>query len=320
MVVLDELPVTVNGKLDRGALPVPGFSGRVVSRGPGNFVEEVLCGVFAEVLGVDRVGVDDGFFDLGGHSLLATRLVSRVRGVLGVELSVSDVFDAPSVALLSRRVSGAGRARGGVVRVGRRPDRLPLSFAQRRLWFLHRLEGPSATYNIPLVVRLVGEVDEGALGGALRDVVLRHESLRTVFGEVDGVPCQEVVDPGGLDGVWPGVIVSSVDRGRLDGEIARVVRYSFELGGELPVRAELLVVSGGERVLVLVLHHIAADGWSLEPLWRDFADAYAARRGGGVPVWESLPVQYADYTLWQRDLLGDEDDPESLVSQQLGYW
>ncbi|WP_405806925.1 non-ribosomal peptide synthase/polyketide synthase [Streptomyces sp. NBC_01187] len=319
VVELDRLPVTASGKLDRKALPRPEFTASVGDRGPCTAVEACLCELFGEVLGVEGVGVGDGFFDLGGHSLLATRLVSRVRGVLGVELGVSAVFDAPSPGLLAGRVEGARGARGGVVAVVR-PGRLPLSFAQRRLWFLHRLEGPSATYNIPLVVRLEGAVDEGALGAALGDVVARHESLRTVFDEVDGVPCQKVVPLEDLDGVWGGLTTARVPAGRLDEEIAGLVRYRFDLGGELPVRAGLLVVSGCERVLVLVVHHIAADGWSLRPLWRDLCDAYRARSAGGVPDWVPLPVQYADYALWQYEHLGSEEDPDSLIAGQLGYW
>ncbi|MGP3979467.1 condensation domain-containing protein, partial [Streptomyces sp. 8N114] len=196
----------------------------------------------------------------------------------------------------------------------------PLSFAQLRLWFLYRLEGPSATYNIPLVVGLEGEVDEDALASALGDVVARHESLRTVFAEVDGVPCQRVVPCEELGGVWPGLTVSRVEAGRVDETVAGLVRYRFELGGELPVRAGLLVVSPTERVLVLVVHHIAADGWSLRPLWRDLCDAYRARCEGVGPDWVPLPVQYADYALWQRAFLGSEEDPDSLISRQLAYW
>ncbi|MGP3977015.1 amino acid adenylation domain-containing protein, partial [Streptomyces sp. 8N114] len=319
VVELDRLPVTVNGKLDRGALPVPVVSGGGVSRAPRSYAEVVLCGLFSEVLGVEGVGVDDGFFDLGGHSLLATRLVSRVRGVLGVELGVSAVFDAPSPGLLAERVAGARGARGGVVPVVR-PERLPLSFAQLRLWFLYRLEGPSATYNIPLVVGLEGEVDEDALASALDDVVARHESLRTVFDEIDGVPCQKVVPCDELGGVWPGLTVTRVEAGRVDEAVAGSVRHRFELGDELPVRTSLLVVSPTERVLVLVVHHIAADGWSLRPLWRDLCDAYRARCEGVGPDWVPLPVQYADYTLWQHEFLGSEEDPDSLISRQLAYW
>ncbi|MGP3990043.1 amino acid adenylation domain-containing protein [Streptomyces sp. 3N207] len=321
VVELDRLPVTVNGKLDRGALPVPVLSGGGDSggRAPGSYVEVVLCGLFSEVLGVEGVGVDDGFFDLGGHSLLATRLVSRVRGALGVELGVSAVFDAPSPGLLAGRVVGARGARGGLVPVVR-PERLPLSFAQLRLWFLYRLEGASATYNIPLVVGLEGEVDEGALGAALGDVVARHENLRTVFAEFDGVPCQRVMPSDELEDVRPGLTVSRVETGEVEEVVAGLVRHRFELSGELPVRAGLLVVSETERVLVLVVHHIAADGWSLRPLWRDLCDAYSARCGGVAPDWAPLPVQYADYTLWQHEYLGSEEDPDSLISRQLAYW
>ncbi|WP_037937890.1 phosphopantetheine-binding protein, partial [Streptosporangium roseum] len=197
VVVVDVLPVTRNGKLDRAALPVPEVSGSGSGRGPRSAVEEILCGVFAEVLGVEVavVGVDDSFFDLGGDSLLAMRLVSRVRSVLSVELSVRVVFEASSVAALAVWVGGvSGGVRPGVGRVVR-SGVVPLSFSQRRLWFLNRLEPLSAVYNLPVVLRLSGGVDVGVLRGALGDVVGRHESLRTVFPEVGGVACQRVLDP-----------------------------------------------------------------------------------------------------------------------------
>ncbi|WP_208928583.1 non-ribosomal peptide synthetase, partial [Streptomyces rapamycinicus] len=329
-VVLDRLPVTANGKLDRRALPAPRGGGGLEYTGPRDGAEELLCRLFAEVLGVERVGVEEGFFDLGGHSLLATRLVSRVRSELGVELPVGMVFEAPTVAALARKLARnaggrAGRERPELVRCDRRPERLPVSFAQSRLWFLYRLEGRSATYNIPLVVRLSGEVDGGALGWALRDVVGRHESLRTLFAEVDGVVCQRVLSVEEAGRRWPGLETVAVgDRAEAERAVAEVVRHAFDLEEELPLRAVLVQDITDEPqpawTLVLVVHHIAADGWSLGPLWQDVAGAYAARREGRAPGWEPMTVQYADYTLWQRQVLGAADAPGSVLFDQLDYW
>ncbi|WP_262706388.1 MULTISPECIES: amino acid adenylation domain-containing protein, partial [Streptomyces] len=329
-VVLDGLPVTANGKLDRRALPAPQGGGGLEYTAPRDGVEELLCGLFAEVLGVERVGVEEGFFDLGGHSLLATRLVSRVRSELGVELPVGVVFETPTVAGLSRKLAGnaegqAGRERPELVRCDERPERLPLSFAQSRLWFLYRLEGRSATYNIPLVVRLSGEVDGGALARALWDVVGRHESLRTLFAEVDGVVCQWVLSVEEAGRRWPGLETVTVG-GRAGAEraVAGVVRHAFDLEEELPLRAVLVQDITDQpqpaSTLVLVVHHIVADGWSLGPLWRDVAEAYVARREGRAPGWEPMAVQYADYTLWQRQALGAADVPGSVLADQLEYW
>ncbi|WP_240529462.1 condensation domain-containing protein, partial [Streptomyces antioxidans] len=285
--------------------------------------------MFAEVLGVEWVGVEDGFFDLGGHSLLATRLVSRVRSELGVELPVGVVFEVPTVAGLARKLATdvggqSGWERPELVRCGRRPERLPVSFAQSRLWFLYRLEGRSATYNIPLVVRLSGEVDGEALGWALRDVVGRHESLRTLFAEVEGVVCQRVLSVEEAGQRWPGLETATVhDRGQAERAVGEVVRYAFDLGEELPLRAVMVRESasaGSACTLVLVMHHIAADGWSLGPLWRDVVHAYVARREGRALGWAPLPVQYADYTLWQREVLGSPDVPGSVLADQLEYW
>ncbi|PON17206.1 hypothetical protein C2W62_14410 [Candidatus Entotheonella serta] len=187
-VSLEHLPLTPNGKLDRRALPAPV---RQVgeSREPRSPKEEILCEVFAEVLGLDRVGIDEDFFALGGHSLLATRLVSRVRSVLGVEVAVRTLFEAPTVAQLAVALSGVQTARPALVPQARGAH-LPLSPAQFRLWFIHNFEGPSATYNIPLALRLEGELNREAFEQALGDVVARHESLRTVFGEAGGEPYQ----------------------------------------------------------------------------------------------------------------------------------
>ncbi|MER8106009.1 amino acid adenylation domain-containing protein, partial [Kitasatospora sp. NPDC094016] len=315
-VVLAALPLTPNGKLDRAALPVPEAGVVGVGRAARTPQEQILCELFAEVLGVSGVGVDDDFFDLGGHSLLATRLAARVRSVLGVELGLRALFQAPTVAGLAEVLAGAGHARPALA-VHERPDPVPLSFAQRRLWFLHRMDAAAATYHIPLALHLTGALDRAALDEALADVVARHESLRTVFPELDGVPCQRVLDPAAAR---PRTGLTEVSKSELFDRLAEFARQPFDLEAEPPLRSGLFAVAPDEHVLLLVMHHIAGDGWSTGPLARDLAEAYATRSEGQAPGWVDLPVQYADYTLWQRELLGDAADPQSRFAGQLGYW
>ncbi|MGA4363393.1 non-ribosomal peptide synthase/polyketide synthase [Ralstonia nicotianae] len=324
VVMLEALPLTPNGKIDRKALPAPDFTAQSASRTPRTPVEHALATLFANTLGLEKVGIDDSFFDLGGHSLLATRLASRIRSMLSVELPVRTLFEAPTVALLAQRVT-AGQAsaiEGPVLAPVPRPDAIPLSFAQQRLWFLHRLEGPSPTYNVPSCWRLRGTLHADALEAALADVVARHESLRTVFPETGETPCQRILDAAHAR---PALECVRLDdrpepEAALHDALQAAVRYSFDLATQLPLRATLFTLGADEHVLLLLLHHIAADGESIGPLMADLAVAYAARRSGRAPAWAPLAVQYVDYTVWQHALLARPDDPASRAGRQLAYW
>ncbi|MFE2164045.1 amino acid adenylation domain-containing protein [Streptomyces sp. NPDC059447] len=323
VVALDSLPITVNGKLDRAALPAPEF-GDSTGRGAATPVEEVLCGLFAEVLGLERVGAEESFFALGGDSLLAMRLVVRVRSVLDAEINVRELFGAPTVAGLARLVeNNEDDVRMGLV-ARERPETLPLSFGQQRMWFLNRLDetGAEAAYNVPLALRLSGDLDIEALEAALADVAARHETLRTVYPSTDGRARQQLVD------TPPPLHVREVTPADLGDAMAEIASKGFDLERNLPWWTELLILTDTdtdtdtdtEFVLMLVAHHIAVDGWSMGVLARDLRHAYGARVAGSAPAWSPLPVQYADYAIWQREVLGELDDPDSLISSQLAYW
>ncbi|MEU9020514.1 amino acid adenylation domain-containing protein, partial [Actinomadura sp. NPDC048394] len=317
IVTLDALPLTVNGKLDRRALPDPTRDGprRAGGRPSRTPVERVLCTLFAEVLDAPGVGVDDDFFDLGGHSLLATRLVGRARAALGARLAIRDLFEAPTVAELAGRLGGdEDEAPRPALAPRERPERIPLSPAQRRLWLLDQLlredDGPRDAYHLPLAVRLRGDLDLAALEAAIGDVVARHEALRTVFAEHDGTPYQRILD---ADDARP---VLEVAAGAPEDVIAR----PFDLARDIPLRVAVFPEGEREHLLLAVFHHIAFDEWSFGPFARDVAGAYTARLDGTPPGWEAPPVQYADHTLWQAELLGDPLDPGSVHARQLAHW
>ena len=318
VVVLESLPLTVNNKLDTRALPAPEYQHTDQYRAPADAVEEILAGIYARVLGVERVGVDDSFFDLGGDSLSAMRLIAAINASLDGGLSVRALFDAPTIAQLAR-LGGDEGGREPLV-AGERPAVVPLSFAQNRLWFLDQLQGPSPVYNMTTALRISGPLDVDALRAALADVVGRHESLRTLIAAPEGIPEQLVVSAELADVGWEVVDATAWAAARLGEAIEEAAGHTFDLAAEIPLRAWLFTLAEDEHVLVGVVHHIAADGWSITPLVRDLGEAYAGRCAGRAPGWAPLPVQYVDYTLWQRARFGELDDPDSLIAAQLAYW
>jgi len=319
VVALPALPLTVNGKLDKRALPEPEYHDTERYRAPSTPTEEILAGIFAQVLGVERVGIDDSFFDLGGDSLTAMRLVAAVNSGMDGGLAVRALFESPTVAQLATRIGG-DEARLEPLTAVERPDVIPLSFAQSRLWFIDQLQGPSPVYNLAVALRLSGRLDPDVLAAAFSDVVGRHESLRTRFAAPDGIPQQLVIDRDRIDFGWQVVDATEWPASRLTEVVGQTAQHTFDLANEIPLRAKLFRVTDDEHVLVAVAHHIAADGWSVAPLVNDLAVAYASRCAGEAPGWAELPVQYVDYTLWQRAQFGDLADSHSRIAAQLAYW
>ncbi|MGW5388529.1 AMP-binding protein, partial [Nocardia sp. NPDC003963] len=329
VVVLDAFPLNTSGKLDRKALPAPVFETKEF-RAPSTPIEEIVAGVFAEVLGVVRVGADDDFFALGGNSLVATQVAARIGVALDTTVPVRLLFEAATVSALAARIQEHAGSGGRAPLVPQpRPARnltsgtaveaAPLSLAQQRMWFLNRFDQQSAAYNIPLVIRLSGDLDVDALRAAVADVVGRHEVLRTVYPETESGPVQLVLPAAQAA---PRLETRSVAADQVAAAVAELVSTGFDVTAEVPLRVALFDLDGAgdEFVLAVVVHHIAGDGASAGPLTRDVMTAYAARSAGEAPAWSALPVQYADFSIWQRELLGDEADPESLAAQQVGYW
>ncbi|GAA2091419.1 hypothetical protein GCM10009759_15990 [Kitasatospora saccharophila] len=312
---LDAFPLNPSGKVDRGRLPAPDLAA-AAGREAADPVEEILCGLFADVLGLASVGAEDHFFELGGHSLLATRLAGRVRGALGAEMSVRTLFEHPTPAGLAARLDTAAAARPPL-RAGDRPDFLPLSHTQRRLWFVNRLDPAAGGYHVPLAAHLDGPLDLVALRAALGDLTDRHEILRTVFPDLGDEPGQVVLP---AERSRPALEPEPVNGADLERRLTEEADRTFDLSRDLPLRVRLFAVGPQEHVLLLVVHHIAFDGWSTPVLAEDLALAYRARTSGTLPDWERLPLQYADFALWQQRMLGAEDDPDSLQNTQLAYW
>ncbi|MDI1279711.1 condensation domain-containing protein, partial [Methylobacter sp.] len=268
------------------------------------------------VLGLERVSVDDSFFALGGHSLLATRLVSRVREAFALELPIRALFEAPTVGQLAERLRDLRGARLPLQALPR-PERLPLSYAQQRLWFIHRLEGPGSNYNIPIALRLTGHLDADALDSALLDLLARHEALRTRFPEFDGVAAQEIVPVAELGSLLTRCPVTEAE---LAVQLQQAADTALDITVDLPFRAWLFSLANEEQVLLMLVHHIAADGASMAVLADDLTLAYSSRCMQQAPRWPDLPIQYADYALWQRQSLGAVDDAKSPMAQQLAFW
>jgi pristinamycin I synthase-3/4 len=314
--LLDALPLDLTRKLDRKALPEPHASSSATSRNPRTPQEEILCSLFAEVLGLERVGIDDNFFELGGHSLLAVRLISLVRSALGLELDIITLFEAPSPAHLSLRLSNAGPARRPSPRE-RGAGPLPLSYAQQRLWLIQQLAPHSNAYNIPTAIRVTGRLDLNALNATFSEIVRRHEVLRTTFAFDNGPPRQVVHPPARFElpitDLTPIAAVVRMDHAHRIAE--HEARLPFDLEHAPPLRARLLRLDEQDHVLLVTKHHIASDGWSLDVLIKEVGSLYPSFSSGAASPLPELPIQYADYALWERERLQSEE-----LDQHLAYW
>ena len=330
LVPIDALPLTTNGKVDRGALPPPDLSDRETEiLAPRTPIEEELAAIWAAVLGLERVGVTEDFFALGGHSLLATQVLSRIRTRFGIDVPMRAMFEEATVANLATRVESTHQATAPLT-AGERPEKLPLSFAQERLWFLDQLDPLASSYNLPIAIHLRGPLDEDTLTASLLALARRHEALRTTFEARGGEPQQVISETAS----WPLTVVDLRQLGRsdeiadepgdprpttvqieLDRVLGTVAHRPFDLEVGPCVRATLVRRGMRDHILLLNLHHIVCDGWSIDVVMRELAALYTARRDGNPPRLEALPIQFADFALWQRNWLAGE-----VTRSQLAYW
>jgi amino acid adenylation domain-containing protein len=323
-VQLDEMPLTPNKKVDRRALPPPdqsavGLASNFIE--PRTPVEEIIAAIWATVLGLDRVGIHDDFFELGGHSLLATQVMSRLREALQVDLPLRDLFESPTVAGLGEKIEQAIRQNASLhappLVAVTRAGHLPLSFAQQRLWFLDQLEPGSSFYNIARALRLKGPLDIDALSQAINEIVRRHESLRTAFGAENGTPFQDIIEGEAVP--LPLIELSSLIESEKEAECealaAAEIKRPFDLSRGPLLRAGLFRISTSDHVLVLTMHHIAGDGWSLAVLFHELKVLYEAFANEKPSPLPGLPIQYADYAIWQREWLQGD-----VLDRLVSYW
>ena len=321
-VMMGELPLTGSGKVDRRGLPEPEKTGQGEQRhhAPSNPREEIVAAIWAEVLGCERVGIEDNFFELGGHSLMAMRVMARVQEAFGRELPLRMLFERPTVKGLVEGIWERAEVRGTTapdIRTVVRGEEVPLSHAQERLWFLDQLVPGNPFYNVPLAVRLSGELNEEALRAGLREVVKRHEVLRTHFEVVGGVARQVISDE--VEFAVTVIDLEDWEEGEREKEIQRLAQQEAEQAFDLMrgplLRARLIGVGKQDHVLLLTMHHIVSDGWSMGVMVKEVAALYEAFCQGQPSPLPKLPIQYADYAVWQREWLSGE-----VLEEQLAYW
>ncbi|WP_237747838.1 non-ribosomal peptide synthetase [Planktothrix mougeotii] len=319
-VILESLPLTSNGKVDRRALPAPDFQSEEQYVAPRNPIEEILAAIWVKVLKVEQVGIHDNFFELGGHSLLATQLISRIRKAFKVEMPLRELFVAPTVAALAqviKRVSEQEQRTELPILPRGKDAELPLSFAQTRLWFLDQFESDSSFYNIPLALRLEGNLNQDVLIQSLEEICDRHEALRTNFITVDGVATQVIQ----TETPWTVTIVDLQPLSSSEQEIAsqeltqNQAIQPFDLARDPLIRANLVILSETEHILLVCMHHIVSDGWSMGVFLQELTDLYNAYIQNQPSSLKPLPIQYGDYTLWQKQWLQGD-----ILQRQLEYW
>ncbi|QEI42139.1 Linear gramicidin synthase subunit D [Dolichospermum sp. UHCC 0315A] len=322
-VVLEALPLTPNGKVDRRALPQPELRPELEPTfvAPRTPIEEILANIWGCVLGIEQVGIDDNFFELGGHSLLATQVISRVRNTLAVELPLRSLFETPTVASLAQQVENSLNSGQSIPVQPLLPiphsGNIPLSFAQARLWFLDQLQPNSAFYNIPTALRLSGQLNVTALESNINEIIRRHEALRTNFTTIEGQPIQVIASTLELKLLFVDLQNLPFDEREVEAQrlATNEAQQPFDLEREPLVRVMVLQLGSSEYVFLLIVHHIIFDGWSTGVFIRELAALYEAKCTGKPLILPELPVQYADFAVWQRHWLTGE-----VLETQLNYW